>query len=457
MASKHRKTSINKRYKKLYSYFFIYVFIVIAVFVLSEDFQSNIGFGFVVTILFFISILVFLVFFSQFILPVINLPERIKAVQRLLLYILGDHGPAFFIENGELRERRIDRSKNGPGVVILDTASAAVLRTPTRYKGAIGPGIAFTDRNDIIAGIVDLHIQSQIVGPRQEEDPFAPPRKGESPAAFEARTNRKNETLAITRDGIQVCANLSIRFKLDSTPGQGNSAYGYNPASVEKAIIGQSINFEKPEDNPERTTSWKWYPVNLTIDIFREYISKYTLNELFPLNKSETNLLDLIANQIKLRLSQSHYYGIDIYGNELDETVFSKEFDLLKKRGIKFIDLSITNLRLPTQIEEELQTRWKTSWMDVANREKKIVEQEQAIQSLAGQDQALMDYAYGASKHLGSYPVNQELGSKEILISLLKGNLDTISQDPELSSFLGSEYKDISDLIEWVRSQGDLA
>ena len=94
--------------------------------------------------------------------------------------------------------------------------------------------------------------------------------------------------------------------------------------------------------------------------------------------------------------------------------------------------------------------------MEVANRQKRIVEQEQAIQSLSGQNQALMDYAYGTSKYLGSYPESIQLDSKELLISLLKGNLDTISQDPELSSFLGNEYKDISDLIEWVRSQGDL-
>jgi hypothetical protein len=457
MASKHRKSSTTKRFNKIYGYILFYIFIVFAIFILSEDFQSNIGFGVLVTIIFFLSLMAFLLFFGQFVLPVINLPERIKAIQRLIYYIFGDHGPAFFIENGELRERRIDRSKSGPGVIILDTASAAVLRTPTRYKGAIGPGIAFTDRNDIIAGIVDLHIQSQSVGPRQDEDPFSAIRKGESSAAYEARTSRKNETLAITRDGIQVCANLSLRFKLDSKPGEGFSAYGFNPESVEKAIIGQSINFEKPDDNPERTTSWKWYPVNLAIDIFREYISKYTLNELFPLTKSEKNLLDLIANQINLRLSQSHYYGIDNYGNELNETVFSKEFDLLKKRGIKFIDLSITNLRLPAQIEEELQTRWKTSWMDVASREKKIVEQEQGIQSLSGQDQALMDYAYGTSKHLGSFPLSDEMDAKDMLIALIKGNLDTISQDPELSSVLGSEYKDLSDLVDWVRSQGDPA
>lgn len=457
MTSKHKKTSINKHYNKIFYYFLFYILIVIAGISINGGLKSNFGFGILVLLIFFFSLVTFLIFFGQFLLPVLNLPERIKAVQRLILYLLGDHGPAFFIENGELRERRIDRSKNGPGVIILDTASAAVLRTPVKYKGAIGPGIAFTERNDIIAGIVDLHIQSQSVGPRQEEDPFAPLQKGESTASYEARMSRKNETLAVTRDGIQICVNLSIRFKLDAKPGEGNSAYGYNPKSVEKAIIGQSINFEKPDDNPDRITSWKWYPVNLTIDILREYISKYTLNEIFPLTKSEINLLDLISNQIKLRLTQSHYYQIDNYGKELNETVFSKEFDLLKNRGIKFLDLSITNLRFPAQIEEELHTRWRTSWLDVANREKKIVEQEQAIQSLSGQDQALMDYAYGTSKHLGSYPGTINLPPKELLISLLKGNLDTISQDPELSSLLGSEYKDILDLIEWVRSQGDLS
>ena len=412
MASKHKKTSINKRFNKISLYFLFYILIVIAGISINGGLRSNIGFGILALLIFFFSLVTFLIFFGQFILPVLNLTERIKAVQRLILYLLGDHGPAFFIENGELRERRIDRSKNGPGVVILDTASAAVLRTPVKYKGAIGPGIAFTERNDIIAGIVDLHIQSQSIGPRQEEDPFSPLQKGESTASFEARMARKNETLAVTRDGIQICVNLSVRFKLDAKPGEGNSAYGYNPKSVEKAIIGQSINFEKPDDNPDRISSWKWFPVNLTIDVFREYISKYTLNEIFPLTKSEINLLDLISNQIKLRLTQSHYYQIDSYGKELNETVFSKEFELLKNRGIKFIDLSITNSRFPAQIEEELQTRWKTSWLDVANREKKIVEQEQAIQSLSGQDQELMDYAYGTSKHLGSYSGTIDLASK---------------------------------------------
>ncbi len=457
MAKKIKISNSNKKFNKIFFFLSIYLLIVTILLSMNGGFISNLVFFVILLLIMLTSVLFFLAFFGQFVLPVINLSERIKSVQRILYYIAGNHGPAFFIENGELRERKIERSKTGPGVIILDTASAALIRSPVKYKGAIGPGIAFTEKNDLIAGIVDLHIQSQSVGPRMEEDPFAPIQKGETSAAFEARMTRRNETLAITRDGIQLCANITVRFKIDANPGEGNTAFGYNSSSVEKAIIGQSINFEKPDDNPDRIISWKWYPVNLTIDIFREYISKYTTNELFPLLKSEANILDLITKQIKTRLTQSHYYLLDNFGNELSETEFSKEFHLLKQRGIRFLDLIITNLRFPAQIEESLQSRWKSSWLEVATKEKKLTEKQHSMQIIEGQNHALMDFAYGSTKYLGSYTTNQVLSQKEIIISLLKGNLDTISQDTELSINLKNEYKDISDLIEWVRSQGDLS
>ena len=456
MSTKYKKGNQNHKFRKLILYLILYLLIIVSLLSFNSKIDIDFGLGVIILFLFFVVLLVLLVFFSQFVLPVINTEQRFNAAKRLFHYILGNHGPAFFIENGELRERKLDRVKKGPGVVILDTASAAVLRTPVKFKGAIGPGIAFTENDDDIAGIVDLHIQTQSIGPRQEEDPFLPIQKNESNAAFEARLARKNETLAITRDGIQICVNFTINFKLDSNPGDGNSFFGYNPNSVEKAIIGQSINLEKPDDNPDRITSWKWLPKHLVMDIFRDYISKYTLNDLFPLTRSDKNILDLITNQIKRRLTQSNYSTIDDYGNRTSETQISKEYELLKNRGIRFLDIVITNLRLPQQVDDAIENRWRSSWLEVANRDRKFVEQEHAIQALEGQNQALMDYAYGASKHLGSFPKEENLKANEILISLLQGNLDTISQNPELSSLLNNEYKDISDLIEWVGSQGDL-
>ena len=108
-----------------------------------------------------------------------------------------------------------------------DSASAAVLRTSTKFLGAIGPGIAFTEAEDSIAGVVDLHIQNHKLGPKIEENPFMPKNESESDAAYEARQKRRSETRAITRDGIEICANVSVVFKIDARAGLGNSQFGF--------------------------------------------------------------------------------------------------------------------------------------------------------------------------------------------------------------------------------------
>ena len=164
MSTKYKKGTQNYKFRKLSLYLILYLLIVVSLFSIKGSFNLDFGLGIILVLLFFLVLMVLLVFFSQFVLPVTNTQQRINAAKRLFHYIQGNHGPAFFIENGELRERKLDRVKKGPGVVILDTASAAVLRTPVKFKGAIGPGIAFTEKDDIIAGIVDLHIQTQSVG-----------------------------------------------------------------------------------------------------------------------------------------------------------------------------------------------------------------------------------------------------------------------------------------------------
>lgn len=453
MTTQNKQITKKNHFKKIIFPILVYFGAILLAFLFLGKSQFDLAFLFFLFFIFTITLVAFLFFFSQFSLPILNTEERIKVVKRLFSYLFNDHGPAIFIENGEIRERKIDRLKKGPGVVILDTASAAVVRTPVKYKGAIGPGIAFIDRDDSIAGVVDLHIQSNTLGPRTGEDPFAPQQKNESKAAYEARIARRDESMAITRDGIQICINLKIIFKLDSNPGEGNSAYGFNPFSVERAIIGQSISSEKPNDNPEKVYSWEKLPNHLVMDIFREYVSKYTINELFPLSRSEISPISIIIDQINSRLTQSYYQNYDNYGNKTIETLQSKEFEILRNRGIRFIEISVTNVRFPTEIEVALINRWKTSWLDVASKDRKLVEQQHSIQTIAGQNQALMDYAYGSTKHLGAKLSTESLSGKEILISLIKGNMETINQNPDLSSHLINEYKDLSDILEWIRSQ----
>ena len=105
-------------------------------------------------------------------LPVRTFRDRQKIFDRLITYLLGGHGPAIFIRNGELIKREGEERKKGPGVLWLDTASAAVTRTSVAIKQTMGPGVHFIDSREFIAGTVDLHVQSQSIGPKESDKPF---------------------------------------------------------------------------------------------------------------------------------------------------------------------------------------------------------------------------------------------------------------------------------------------
>ena len=94
-------------------------------------------------VLFYAGIAFWMFFFAQFILPVKVLQKRWLAFRRLWDYLIGQHGAAIFIENGEVRKHAGEMDKDQPGIALLDSASAAVLRTDVEYTRAVGPGVVF--------------------------------------------------------------------------------------------------------------------------------------------------------------------------------------------------------------------------------------------------------------------------------------------------------------------------
>src|SRR5512138_31228 len=117
-------------------------------------------------------LILWMAFFAQFVLPVRTVVDRVRIFNRLITYLFGMHGPALFIENGKIKEHSGERMKTGRGVLWLDSASAAVTRTAVAIRQTIGPGVYFTQRGEYIAGTVDLHVQSQVIGPKEADKPF---------------------------------------------------------------------------------------------------------------------------------------------------------------------------------------------------------------------------------------------------------------------------------------------
>ncbi len=306
-------------------------------------------------------------FFAQFVLPTRTLRERLDARSRVFNQLLQDRGPAIFIENGEIKERLDEKEYKGPGVILLDSASAAVLQEKGKFSRAVGPGLAFTKSNERPARSIDLHLQERIIGPRKNdkiffEDETEDPLKDEDER--NAREARRMQTSGLTRDGIEVIPNIRITFRLKANKEEreGKTFFGYKPASVEKAILNEGIAISSSNEKI-KTIPWDWLPAHLAADLWREYLRKFLLNQLFDIRESKDSDgntfetqdldktgLDHIREMVRKRLTQLEVSQMDDVGNITPEKkIESKEFKLLEKHGIIVTEVKIDNLRLKNE------------------------------------------------------------------------------------------------------------
>ena len=242
-------------------------------------------------------LLLWMAFFAQFVLPVRTITDRQKIFERLLAYLGGAHGPAIFIENGKKRESPRESEKQGPGVLWLDSASGAVTRTATAIKQTMGPGVHFTSHFEYIAGIVDLHIQFYSF-PKESDNPFVPKKDSQTEEEYREIQDRCKQVSALTRDGIEIVPRISVVFRLDTgfpAPGRPGSRFGYRTGvtqkdkeqekqdklAIRKAILGEGINPLMSADSPRHHVAWNQLPFLLAVDVWREYVAKFTLDELF--------------------------------------------------------------------------------------------------------------------------------------------------------------------------------
>jgi hypothetical protein len=243
-------------------------------------------------------LLFWMAFFAQFVLPVRTFSDRRKIFERLITYLFGGHGPALFVENGTIKEHHGERLKQGPGVLWLDSASAAVTRTAVAIRQTIGPGVHFIRHGEFIAGTVDLHIQSQLIGPKETDKPFGPKKDEQPQEEWDQVQDRRKQVSALTRDGIEVIPNISISFRVNTGFPKGKqpgSRFGYRTGfrrsdrlnektdkeAIRRAILAEGINPNAVPDSPRRRVAWNELPAALAVDVWREYAAKFTRDQLF--------------------------------------------------------------------------------------------------------------------------------------------------------------------------------
>jgi hypothetical protein len=378
-----------------------------------------------------------LFFFSQFVLPVRKPGERFRIFERLLLYISGLHGSAIFIENGIVRANETEKERKGPGVIWLDTGSAAVLRTPVAFTRTVGPGAVFTKRNEYVAQAVDLHELNVILGPglQDNDDPFGIIKDHPNYNDVQAR---RWETSAMTRDGIEVIATIFVTFKLLPDPGSENNPatpFGYSETNVFKYAVSNASNI---------------IITRMVVDIWREYLRKYRFNQLFEqLPNENITLLQKINQMVNARLDKPQVSELDEFGRDTSRLIDSIEFQKMRDMGITG-SIVIRRLLFPPEIEQKLVSQWTANWLKNAQKERDQVERQRTVCMRVGQEKALKEFADYSSQEIGDVkPTNYSEALEMMVHSTLKGVL----RNTTLQRRMTSEPHDMSDIIQWLREK----
>lgn len=401
-----------------------------------------------------VAMLFWLFFFAQFTLPLSDNKKRFDAFARLLFYIVGVAGPVVRVENGKIKERKGETGRTGPGVVLMDTASAGMIRKPAEFKAAIGPGVTFTDYHESLAATVDLHKVKEATGPFEKEDPFALQQQDETDAAYQARQQRRFATQGLTGNGIEVVPRISIIVRLDNDLNVGGTPFGFDPASVSKAIKNTPVD---PQTNEASVRELKitTLPLQLAADIWKECISRSTLEELFTFQPGQNTLLQRITAEMRSRLTEASYYRYDAAGRPIGPRMGSKEYTILKARGVRVVAVSIPFIKMRKEIENRLVELWLSSWMMRARREQDYVEQTRGQQVELGKRRALADFANGASRSLGAQNPALRMTGEQVLRHLLRGTLSSLNRDPAVQRHAHDEIDQLKELLEWSEKRSE--
>ena len=392
-------------------------------------------------------------FFSQFVLPIQNPRDRQEIHWRVKNFETGYRGPALFIKNGRVITHEGEMDKRGAGVIVLDTASAAVLRTDTEIRDTVGPGVKFTRGDEYIAGSVDLRAQWQYIGPLETDQPFLNSVPIASPKEYNEVQGRRQQTTGLTRDGFEVCPRISIRFSIkrpaENRPDESGvtSQYGYDPNSVRNAITREVI-YHDTSENSQMRLEWNRLPEHLVVNLWREYVRKLKLSELFSADGEKD--LKFIESMINKRVKEKDVVALDDTGDPTGEWVESIENRQLESRGLQIMDVRIHDVQFEPSIEEQTIQQWSAEWLNMAKREESQLILMETLIGNASRDEASKSFAGIASQQFGGKPTMPQLNPFKTLQLLIQPLKEFILSESTPNSNVETELRKLDEIWKWL-------
>lgn len=277
----------------------------------------------------------------QAVLPVADTLDVLQTLAHQILYLLGMHGLAVLVKDGQKLASAEEVQRSGPGVVVVDFNSAVVLERVvgppgfmrplldllerighllgfTRHAAPVvyGPGLIFTMPSQRIRGTVDLRVQARGSGPvsaytrdgielnSQVYTVFSVG-QGADVVQVTYTGERRMENLRVISTeilpGQQVRVRILEEEELESDdlqeihayariPNQANDSAPFSdlPAGANRPVFDAdrvfAAVFAQARDlSQERLLPWTDLPARVCLDIFRQTLSQINYNDLYDL------------------------------------------------------------------------------------------------------------------------------------------------------------------------------
>ncbi len=392
-------------------------------------------------------------FFANYVLPLSSPGEAFGTVGQLAGSLLGRLPAVLFVRNGQPQSAQSDAR-----ILLLDSASAAVLHNGGGYTRALGPGLHFVARGDAVARTLDLRKQVRRLGPHPAEDPFINDPE-EDPISAASRMARRRECSGLTRDGVEVAPRIEIEFRLEGRAGGGGTPFGFHPEFAWRAVANEGVDEAAPRDARGHRVSWDWLPAHLAADVWREYVRKFSLAELFaPVKHSgegpERTGLEIVVEMMNLRLRESIVQELDEMGRPVERQLSSPEYQLLRERGVRVLAVGLREVHLEAMREDaRLKADWRELW-EQRSTSVKLQNKARAVEkALLGQMDASQEFLRTVSAELYKRlkrtdgKVVRPPSEYETLQLLLQGSLAGAQQTPGLKAEVETE---LNELREWL-------
>lgn len=408
-------------------------------------------------LLFSIGLALWTGFFAHYVLPVQSPGDSLGVLKQIARPLIGRRPAVLFVKDGEAQG-----AEAAPRVVLLDSASAAVLRNASAYTRAIGPGLNFLAPGERVARSLDLHKQRRSLGPLLEEDPFPPTLYDEDALNAESRQQRRRQTSGLTRDGVEVAPRIEVDFRLEGRSGGGGSPFGFHPEFAWRAAAHEGVDPQVPADARGHQVSWDWLPAYLAADLWREYLRKFSLVDLFsvqPAAEGETAQtgIEIIETMINRRLSESIVQEMDAQGRPVERQLSSPEYQILRERGVRLLGARLREVHLERARDEaRLLSDWRDLWEGRARAAQHEGQKRVQEKRLLGEMDAAQEFLHTVSVRLYQRlkrtdgRIVRPPDAWETLGLLLEGSLSGVVQTPGVKAEVAEELRE---LAAWLQEQ----